>query len=234
MSTFFEHVGPRGRVQAALNVLLEAPFFYRDDDPELFTFMRRHRAELARFWEECFGWQLVIDARCARLYKPRWYNGALKRSQHDVFEPTRRDECIAFLLVLELHERLLEERNVAPDDPEPIRFEIGELFAYAKGRLAEELGDDAYDDEAIRRLYRRLIPLLLRFRFLREIPPDRDDRATLDRDRYLYECLPALHAYDVRAISPQALKRALSERHEDDAAYTEPLDGSPGDREVRS
>ena len=210
MSTFFEHVGPKARIQKVLNVLCEAPFFYRSDDAELFAFLRRHRAEVERFFEESFGWQLVVDARCARLYKPQWHNSALKPSQHDVFEPTRRDECIAFLLVLEFHEHLLEERNVAADDPDPLRFELGELFTFARTRLREELGAHAPDDDGVRKLLRAIFPALLRYRFVREIEPDRELRETLDRDRWLYECLPAFSHYDVRALGRPALSAAYA------------------------
>ncbi|HEY2404709.1 MAG TPA: DUF2398 family protein [Polyangiaceae bacterium] len=207
MSMYFEKIA-RTRVQAILNVLVEAPFFYRDDDPDLFAFLRKHRADFTRFYEDLYDWRLVIDNRCARLYKTRWYNRALKPSQHDVFELTRRDECIAFLIVLEFYEHLLDERNVDVDDLEPLRFEFGQLFAFARERLQSELGDGAPDEDGVRRLLRDLVPNLLRYRFLREIPPERDERDGLDRDRWLYECLPALHHYDVRALGQSALRDA--------------------------
>jgi len=203
---YFEHVGPKARVQAVLNALVEAPFFYRDDDPELFSFLRRYRSDFTRFYEELYDWKLVIDTRCARLYKTRWHNRALKPSQHDVFDLTRRDECLAFLLVLEFYERLLDERNVDPDDPEPLRFEFGELFSFARERLRAELLEGAPDDDGVRKLLRGLVPTLLRYRFLREIAPERDERAGLEADRYIYECLPALYHYDVRALGESALR----------------------------
>lgn len=200
---------PRARVQAVLNVLVEAPFFYKEDDPDLFAFLRRNKSEFVRFYEELFDWRLVVDARCARLYKTRWHNRALKPSQHDVFELTRRDDCLAFLLVLEFYEHLLEERNVDVDDPDPLRFEFGELFSFARERLAAEIGAAAPDDDGVRALLRRLVPTLLRYRFLREIQPDRDERIGLDPDRLLYECLPALHHYDVRVLARPLREAAL-------------------------
>ncbi len=206
---FFEHIA-RKRVQAVLNVLVEAPFFYRSDDPELFAFLRRNLAEFQRFYDELYGWRLVIDSRCARLYKARWHNGALKPSQHDVFDLTRRDECIAFLLVLEFYEHLLEERNAGVDDAEPLRFEFGELFSFARTRLTETLADQAPDDDGVRRLLRGLTPTLLRYRFLAEVPPSREERSGLDSDRFLYECLPALHHYDVRVLGRSALNDAVA------------------------
>ncbi len=221
MSTYFEKLA-RARVQSILNVLVEAPFFYRADDPDLFAFLRKHRAEFARFYEDLYDWRLVVDTRCARLYKTRWYNRALKPSQHDVFELTRRDECIAFLVVLEFYEHLLDERNVDVDDPEPLRFEFGQLFAFARERLRVELGEGAPDEDGVRRLLRDLVPTLLRYRFLREIPPERDERIGLDHDRWLYECLPALHHYDVRVLGQSALHDAACARADEAPRDEEP------------
>lgn len=215
MSTYFEHTAPRARVQAVLNALVEAPFFYREDDPELFAFLRRHKAEFARFYHELYDWRLVVDARSARLYKTRWHNRALKPSQHDVFDLTRRDDCLAFLLVLEFYEHLLEDRNADVDDPEPLCFEFGELFAFARERLAGELGDAAPDDGGVRNLLRRIVPTLLRYRFLREVTPDREERVGLDADRYLYECMPALHHYDVRVLSRSIIGEVYGAREEE-------------------
>ncbi len=148
MGSYFDKLnGPR--VTAALNVLAEAPFFYREDDPELFSFLRRNKAEFARFYDELYGWELLVDGRTARLYKERWHNRALRPSQHDVFDLTRRDDCLAFLLLLEHHDRLLETHNLAAADAAGPRFLFGELFAFARGRLAEELGDAAGDGDHV-------------------------------------------------------------------------------------
>lgn len=213
--TWFDKLS-QPKVRRALNVLVEAPFFYRDDDEELFAFLRKNRAAFERFYEEMYGWRLVVDARCARVYKTTWHNRALKPSQHDVFEPTRRDECIAFLLVLEYYEHLLDERNVSFDDPDPLRFELGDLFGFARERLAAELGEAAPDDEGVRRILRAVMPVLLRYRFLRELSPERELRDRVEDDQILYECLPALHHYDVRALGERALHDALAAG--DDAA----------------
>jgi hypothetical protein len=209
MSTYFEHVGPRERVQRALNVLLEAPFFYAADDPDLFAFLRRNRAEFARFFQELYGWQLVVDARGARLYKDAWHNPALRRRHRNAFDLSRRDECLGFLLVLEFHEHLLDERNTSVDDPEPLRFQFGELFEFALGRFREELGDRAPDEDGVRRILRAIVPTLLDFRFLRELEPAHDERALVDRENLIYECLPALYLYDVRVLARPVLGEAL-------------------------
>ena len=200
------------RVTAVLNVLVEAPFFYRDDDPELFQFLRRHRAEFDRFYAELFGWELVVDGRTARLYKERWFNPALRPTQHDVFDLTRKLDCLGFLIVLEFYERLLEQHNLGSDDAATPRFLFGELFEFARARLGEELGAAAPDDDAVRKILRAVWPALVRYRFVREVPRDAEGPAAAgdrDDDQILYEALPALHHYDVRRLAPGALARTL-------------------------
>jgi Protein of unknown function (DUF2398) len=210
MTTYFEKLNS-ARVTSVLNVLIEAPYFYRDDAPALFGFLRRNRAEFDRFYRELYDWELVVDGRTARLYKARWHNRALRPTQHDVFDLTRRADCLGFLLVLEFYERLLEQSNLASDDAESPRFAFGELFEFARARLHEELaqrGSAPPDDDEVRKTLRGLWPALVRFRFVREIP--RDDGAPAgDDDHVLYEALPALHHYDVRKLAPGALARAF-------------------------
>lgn len=213
MTAYFEHLA-RERVRRVLNVLVEAPFFYREDDPDLFAFLRKNRSEFERFYRDHYGWQLVVDGRGARLYKESWMNPALSPRQHDVFSLTRRDECLAFLLVLEFHEHLLDERNVSIDDPEPLRFQFGELFRFAVARMEELLGERFPGEEEVRRALRSLFPTLLRFRFLRELEPEPDEQPFVDRENLIYECLPGLYLYDVRALGRSALEAALRPEEE--------------------
>jgi hypothetical protein len=206
MGTYFDKLnGPR--VTAVLNVLGEAPFFYREDDAELFQFLRRNRAEFAKFYDELYGWELTVDARTARLYKDRWHNQALRPSQRDVFDLTRRSDCLGFLLLLEFHARVLEANNLAGDDAESPRFLFGELFEFARTRLGEEL-DSVPPDDDVRRTLRGLWPALERYRFVRPVPRDDGDHDD-DEDRVIYEALPALYHYDLRRLGPSALARAL-------------------------
>lgn len=212
MANYFEKLNG-ARVTSVLNVLIEAPYFYRDDDPDLFTFLRRHRAEFERFYRDLYDWELVVDGRTARLYKSRWHNRALRPTQHDAFDLTRRGDCLGFLLVLEFYERLLEQSNLASDDIEAPRFAFGELFDFARARLHEELTPRSCAppaDEDVRKMLRGLWPALVRFRFVRELT--RDDAAPEDGDgdHVLYEALPALHHYDVRKLAPGALARAFA------------------------
>lgn len=211
MANYFEKLNS-SRVTSVLNVLVEAPYFYRDDDPDLFQFLRRNRAEFERFYRELYDWELVVDGRTARLYKGRWYNRALRPTQHDAFDLTRRGDCLGFLLVLEFYERLLEHSNLASDDVESPRFAFGELFEFARARLHEELSPRASpppSDEDVRKILRGLWPVLIKFRFVREIPRDDGMPDDGDDDHVLYEALPALHHYDVRKLAPGALARAF-------------------------
>jgi hypothetical protein len=228
MTTYFDKLNG-ARVTDVLIVLGEAPFFYREDDAELFQFLRRNRAEFERFYRELYGWELFVDARTARLYKERWHNRGLRPSQRDWFDLTRRDDCLGFLLLLEFHATLLERHNLAGDDAESPRFLFGELFGFARARMIEVLGGDAPGDDGVRRILRGLWPALERYRFVRAVERGggddgdeaRDDELDEAGDRVLYEALPALHHYDIRALGPAALTRAFG------AADGAAAEGSP-------
>ena len=197
------------KVRRINNILLEAPFFYREDDEDLFLYLGRHRRAFERAFEEGFGWELVVERQVARLIKPSWCNPALKPTQHDVFDLTRRDDCIAFLLVLEFYEHLLDEQNLSIDDAERPRFFFGSLFEFARERYAEVLGAAVGpDDAAIKKSLRRLVERLLRFRFLRELAPEPDD--VVNRENLIYECLPGLACYDIRRLGARALEQFLA------------------------
>src|SRR5437870_9095072 len=73
------------RAQRVLNVLLESPFFYRDDDIDLFGLLRRRQALFQEFFEVFFGWELYVDPQMARLIKPKTFNPQLKPRQRHVF-----------------------------------------------------------------------------------------------------------------------------------------------------
>lgn len=182
--TFFEGMSP-SRVKRALNVLLEAPFFYPSDDPELFAWVRRHRVELARFFAEVFEWQLAVERDVARVHKARWHNAAITPKQRSSFEPTRGAECIALLLLLEM---------------EGPRFTMGELLAHGMRRLGELGLAKRFDETRLRDAYRDLVPALLRHRLVREA--EAGEVAT-------YEALPGLRVYDRAALDEAALKAAF-------------------------
>jgi hypothetical protein len=43
------------RVRAVLNILVEAPYFYRQDQEDVFFFLRRHRTEFEAFYRDYYG-----------------------------------------------------------------------------------------------------------------------------------------------------------------------------------
>ena len=182
-------------VRSILNILLESPYFYKKDDPSRFLALQRNKRAFAAFFEKFYGWELLMDARCARLYKPKWYNERITAANRDMFNLTRRDDCIAFALLLEFFERELQNQAATTDDADPLRFRYGSLLEFEARRFRELFRDrmEKYGDEAVRRILRDLMPTLLRYRFLEKVPPPPDE-SVADEDT-IYECLPALWHY---------------------------------------
>ena len=121
-------------VRAALNILMESPYFYKEDDERAFLTVLRYRQAFAAFFEKFFGWTLVADAKCVRLYKSKWFNEAITVPNRDMFGFTRRDECVGFLLLLEFFERESREQGVTADDKENLRFRFGDWLEYSAAR----------------------------------------------------------------------------------------------------
>ncbi len=196
---FFEGM-QMARTQRVLNVLLEAPFFYVEDDPELFGYLRRHRVELARFFVEAFDWQLVVDTSVARVHKSHWHNDAITKKRRATFEPTRPGECIALIVLLDLHERLRGDGG-----PARPRVTMGALLQHAAQRLAELGLADRYDESVLGGLYRDLVPTLMHHRLVRELA-----ETTQGGDgARTYELLPGLGLYDPRALGDDAIREAF-------------------------
>ena len=191
----------KSRVQAVLNILLESPYFYKTDHEDHFLFLRRYQREFTGFFEDTFGWQLVADAKCARLYKETWYNDRITPSNRDLFNFTRRDECLAFMLLLEFFESKLEEDSASVEEPDNLRIRFGDLLIYTRNRFLELYPEQAagYSEEDVRRILRPIMPQLEKYRFLTKIDPPDDE--TIAPDDTIYECLPALWHYSVQRIS---------------------------------
>ncbi len=188
-------------VQSALNILLESPYFYRDDDERAFLAVQRYRQAFAAFFEKFFGWTLVIDAKCARLYKPKWYNEKITLANRDMFGFTHRDECVGFLLLLEFFEREAREQGVAADDKDNLRFRFGDWLEYSAARFRELFPEkrEVYSDEKVRQVVRGIMPALERYRFLRKIRPSADD--AVNETETIYEALPALWHYQAAQLA---------------------------------
>lgn len=191
----------RQRVQAALNVLLESPYFYRSDDEDLYLFIRRYQREFTSFFSDTFGWKFISDNKCARVYKENWFNERITPGNRDLFNFTRRDECLAFMLLLEFFEKRLQEEAIGVDDQDNPRFAFGDLLKHAHERFNELYPDQPaeYSEENVRRILRQVMPQLERYRFLARIDPPAD--MTIKPDDFIYECLPALWHYSVQRIS---------------------------------
>ena len=189
------------KVQAVLNMLLEAPYFYKADNEDLFMFLRRYTKEFSVFFDMHFGWQLTVDAKCARIFKPTWYNEKITPSNRDLFNFTKRDECIALMLLLEFFETKLEEAAISIDDPDNLRFLFGDLLDFERRRFQETFPEtvENYGDEDVRRILRQIMPQLERYRFLVKIKPPEDE--FVSQEEIIYECLPALWHYNATAVA---------------------------------
>lgn len=192
-------------VKAALNILMESPYFYKTDDERAFLAVLHYRQAFAAFFEKFFGWTLVVDAKCARLYKPKWYNEEITESNRDMFGFTKRDECIAFLLLLEFFERESREQGVAVDDRENLRFRFGDWLEMSARRFRELLPNkrEAYADERVRQILRSIMPQLERYRFLRKVRPTGEE--DVGETETIYEALPALWHYQAAQLAEPLL-----------------------------
>lgn len=185
------------RVRTVLNILLESPYFYREDNEIAFNFLKRHRSEFTSFFQQFFGWVLVIDNKCARIYKEKWYNPNITESNRDLFNFTKRDECIAFMIILEFFEHQLDENDMTIEEHENLRFHFGDLLEFCTRRFAElfENSTERYTPEYLRaKVLRQVFPVLERYRFLRKIPPPQGELIT--EEQTIYEALPAMYHYN--------------------------------------
>jgi len=195
---FLEHLNPYN-VRAVLNILTESPFFYRKDDIDLFDYVRSHQDDFHQFFTHFFGWELYVDRRVARLIKPQEYNDALRPNQRDLFDLTRRDECTAFLLLVEFYEKILRDLNASYDDEGSIRFLLADFVQYGIDRFIEELGENIHADKIILDAYRRLFPKLIRYRFIVQL--EKEDASADEilpggmKEHVMYEFLPGIHCY---------------------------------------
>ena len=192
------------KVREVANFLVESPYFYKTDNENLFFFLRRHQQAFGVFFKTCFGWTLHLDTKCARVYKDRWYNERITPSNRDLFNFTRRDECIAFMLLLEFFEGQIDIQGVTVDEKDNLLFRYGDLQEFVHGRFLElfdnPLSRKHYSEEFIRaRVLGPIMPKLERYRFLNKIPPPKD--GDVSHEDTIYEALPALYHYNANRLS---------------------------------
>lgn len=190
------------RVQAVLNILIESPYFYVTDNQEHFLFLRRHRQEFVEFFKQFYGWTLLMDTKCARIYKAEWYNRAINPRYRSLFQFTKRDECLAFMVLLEFFEQQLEENGITVEDKENLRFHFGDLLEYSHKRFQEIFPEKAeqYSQENLRaKVWKSVMPELEKHRFLSKIAPPED--IDTSEQELIYEAMPALYHYNGAALS---------------------------------
>jgi hypothetical protein len=202
----------RDRVRAVLNMLTESTFFYKEDDPDLFFFLRRNQASFRVFFESYFGWRLHVDRQCARLLKERLYNEVLRPSQRALFDLRRRDECLLFALLLEYHEEEGQRQGVTPNDDRHLRFLLADFVTFALRRFREEFGETAPPEARIFESTRPLFEQLERHRFVRLVDKkqaESGDELPADMaEHLLYEFLPGIRCYDPSVAARSVVVRA--------------------------
>ncbi len=200
------------RVRAVLNVLTESTFFYREDNPDLFFFLRKNRAAFEELIERYFGWRIYVDRHCARLLKERQYNEALRPTQRALFDLRRRDACLLFALLLEFYEEEGQRQGLTPDDDRNLRFLLADFMTVAMRRFREELGDATPPEGKIFEAARPLFEQLERHRFVRLV--DRKQAEAGDElpagmeEHLLYEFLPGIRCYDPSQAASSVVIRA--------------------------
>jgi len=206
--TLFGKIGA-DRARRVINVLLESPFFYRDDDIDLFGVLKRRRSVFSDFFEVFFGWELYVDDYVARVIKPRVFNTELKPTQRHIFRLSGRQEYVLFVLLLEFHQRQADEQNLDLDACDEVRFVLADFIDFVFRRYQEQLGGDAPSEEKILDSCRSLFKTLEKYRFIAErertgivVEEGRKAGFTLEgKDNVLYALLPGLRCYRAEALS---------------------------------
>lgn len=195
----FGHLSRR-RVRGVLNCLTESAFFYREDDPDIFDYLRRHRAEFERFFGDYFGWDLHVDRKAARVYKREQHNKALTPKQRALFDLTRREECILFMLLLEFYEMQLAAQNVHFEHDEDLNFVLADFVEHAVARYRKELGENAPGDRELLVHIQTLFRELEKHRFVQLIEraeiAGEEDAIGGQTEHLLYAFLPGIRCYD--------------------------------------
>lgn len=190
------------KVRKVLNILVESPYFYFVDDPDSFRFLRRHRPEFVEFFRQYYGWILRMDGKCARIYKTEWHNSAITPANRALFQFTKRDECLAFMMLLEFFEQQLEENGYTVEDKDNLRFLFGDLLEFSQNRFVEIFPErsEEYSQDKIRdKIWKQVMPELEKNRFVTRIKPPEDLQA--NRFELIYEAMPALYHYNAHALS---------------------------------
>ncbi len=161
----FSRVGPE-KARRILNVLTEAPFFYRSDDVDLFGVLRRNVDVFEGFFATLFGWQLHVDAQLARVIKPVTCNPRLTPRQRHIFRISGRHEYIVLTLLLEFHQLQADQQNLNLDECDEVCFVLADFIEFVFSRYQEELGEDSPTEDRLLDTMRSLFGKLEQHRFL--------------------------------------------------------------------
>lgn len=143
-----------------------------------------------------------MDTKCARVYKAEWYNREIRQRHRSLFQFTKRDDCLAFMVLLEFFEQQLEENGITVEDKENLRFHFGDLLEYSHKRFQDIFPEkeQQYSQENLRaKVWKAVMPELEKHRFLRKINPPEDVHAS--EQELIYEAMPALYHYNGAALS---------------------------------
>ncbi|MDA1016114.1 MAG: DUF2398 family protein [Planctomycetota bacterium] len=154
------------KTRRILNVLTEAPFFYRTDDVDLFGVLRRSAELFEDFFDSLFGWRLHVDSQLARLIKPVTCNPRLTPRQRHVFRIGGRHEYVILTLLLEFHQMQADQQNLTLDECDEVCFVLADFIEFVFSRYQEELADDSPSEERLLETMRTLFGKLEQHRFL--------------------------------------------------------------------
>ena len=205
------------QARRVLAALLETPFFYKSDEPDLFGVLYRNRSAFADFFHVCFDWELHVEPRMARVIRRSGANPALSPRERHLFALTSRDEQVLFILLLEFQELEADRQNVDWSQHDTLRFVLRDFVnhVFTRYREAKELVGrmDSRILSATKDLFRKLDE----YRMLRRVEGVRglDDFSERGQEKALYECLPGLRCYRADAVDSSGILSVY-------AATTEP------------
>ena len=232
LSTLRERVSDQ-TIRDVNRVLLEGLFFYKRDQPILYSKLEEHRDAFIAFWEQVIGLRLVVTPQLAYRRLPSDDNDPSVGFLNPSIRPDQRDllgwsgahmsvRTTVFLMFLKYAEEDLVKRN--PDRNGDREFRYDEFYRYTQDqfRMASAAGGwpnpvAGDDSRLLQDSITKVFEKLERFRF---IELDRQEivttQADLDRlppgmDRVkFYRALPGVYTYDSRALNQSLLDKSFA------------------------
>lgn len=204
------------QARRVLAVLLESPFLYKSDDPDLFGVLWRNRPAFSDFFQICFGWDLFVDPRMARVIRTSAANRALSSRERHLFQLNGRDEQVIFVLLLEFQEAEADRQLIDWAEQETLRFVVMDFVEFMFKKFREAVALDNRMESRLLNAAKDLFRKLDEYRLLRRVEGARgdDDFSGEGRQRALYECLPGLRCYRAEAVETSGLLRVYTANDE--------------------